>query len=331
MPIEPPLPVTIGDIRDAAERLRGRAVRTPILRSTAIDAAIGGRVLVKAEALQKTGSFKYRGAFNRLSRLAPAEAVRGVVAYSSGNHGQAVAAVASELGIAATIVMPADAPAVKVAGVRRFGATVVPYDRAREDRVEVATRLAENSGGTIIPPFDDPHVIAGQGTVGLEIGDQLAERNIEPDIVLVPCSGGGLIAGCAVALLDRWPDARIFAVEPEGFDDTGRSLASGKRETIFDHAKTLSDALRVAMPGEITFEINRRLLARGLVVTDDETLRAMGAAFTHLKIVLEPGGAVALAAALSQRVDCRNKVVVVVGSGGNVDPQTFAKALELIG
>ena len=325
---DPPLPVSVSDIDDAAARLDGHAVKTPLLESDALNERVGGRLMVKAETLQKTGSFKYRGAFNRLSRLNAAQRARGVVAFSSGNHGQAVAAVARELGIAATIVMPADAPEVKLAGVRRNGASVIAYDRATEEREDVADRLVTETGATLVRPFDDPYIIAGQGTVGREIAEQADARSAVPDALLVPCSGGGLIAGCAIAVRDRWPDIDVLSVEPAGFDDMARSLISGRRETVDPAAETICDALRVPIPGEITFEINRRLLAGGLAIEDSEALAAIAAAFAHLKLVVEPGGAAALAAALSGAYDARGRTTVVVCSGGNVDARTFVRALE---
>lgn len=315
------------DIAEAAERIAGHAVRTPLLASPALDAIAGGRLLIKAEPLQRTGAFKFRGAWNRLSHLDPAERARGVVTYSSGNHGQAVAAAAALLGVRATIVMPRDAPRVKMEGTRAHGAEIVSYDRASEDREAVAEGIAAATGAVIVPPYDHPLIIAGQGTVGLELAEQAAEQGATPDAVLVPCSGGGLIAGCAIAIKERWPDAAIHAVEPAGFDDTARSLASGHRESIAGGSETFCDALRVAMPGALTFAINRRLLAGGLAVSDAETGGAMAAAFRHLKLVVEPGGAVALAAALTGRFDCRDRTVAVVCSGGNVDAETFARVI----
>lgn len=325
-PVSPP--VSPRDVDAAADRIAGRAVATPLLESAALNEIVGGRLLVKAECLQRTGSFKYRGALNRLSQLSNGDRAKGVVAYSSGNHGQAVAAVANELGIQATIVMPADSPRVKMDGVHRYGARIVPYDRASEEREDVAARLMGESGAVLVRPFDDPGIIAGQGTVGREIARQCREADLRPDAVLVPCSGGGLVAGCALALKDTWADVEIYAVEPEGFDDTARSLASGRRQAIEPGHETISDALRVPTPGEITFEINSRLLAGGLAVSDDETRAAMRAAFHHLKLVVEPGGAVALAAALKQRIDCRDRIVVVVCSGGNVDAAVYASILD---
>lgn len=324
---DPALPVTADDIDDAARRLEGRAVRTPLLESEAINDLVGGRVLVKAESLQHTGSFKFRGAWNRISRLSAAERRRGVVAFSSGNHGQAVAAAARALGIAATIVMPADAPEAKSAGVRRLGGAVVTYNRASQDREAVATRLADERGATLIRPFDDPLIIAGQGTVGREIADQAGALGVVPDTIAVPCGGGGLIAGCAVAIRRTWPELAVYSVEPSGFDDTAWSLSSGRRERVAGGAETICDALRVPTPGEITFEINRRLLTGGIAVDDRETRHAMAMAFAHLKLVVEPGGAVALAALLTGRLDGRGRSVVVVCSGGNVDARTYADAL----
>lgn len=331
-PSDPAPPVSPRAVEAAAKRIAGHAVATPLLESAALNELVGGRLLVKAECLQRTGSFKYRGALNRLSQMSPEERAKGVVAYSSGNHGQAVAAVAKELGVRATIVMPADSPRVKMDGVRRYGAQVVPYDRTSEEREDVAARLIAGSGAVLVRPFDDPGIIAGQGTVGREIARQCREADLRPDAVLVPCSGGGLVAGCAIALKDAWRDrgesVELFAVEPEGFDDTARSLASGRRQTIEPGYETISDALRVPMPGEITFDINSRLLTGGLTVSDDETRAAMRAAFHHLKLVVEPGGAVALAAVLHGRIDCRDRTVVVVCSGGNVDAAVYASVLS---
>ncbi|MCH9019326.1 MAG: threonine/serine dehydratase [Proteobacteria bacterium] len=326
-PNDPDLP-TFADVEDAAERLRGRAVMTPLLESPLLNERIGGRVLVKAETLQRTGSFKFRGAYNRISRLSPAERKRGVVAYSSGNHAQGVAAAARLVGALAVIVMPADAPRIKIDGTRALGAEVVLYDRGREVREAVGERIAKERGLTMVPPYDDPRVIAGQGTAGLELAAQAEAADAELDAVLSPCGGGGLIAGCALALSQRSPDTAVYAVEPEDFDDTTRSLAAGERREVRPGAYSFCDALLSPTPGKLTFAINRRLLAGGLVVSDDEVARAMRAAFLHLKLVLEPGGATALAALLAGGYDGRGKTVAVIASGGNVDPQTFAAALE---
>ncbi|NQU70603.1 MAG: threonine/serine dehydratase [Rhodospirillales bacterium] len=318
----------IADIKDAASRIKGYAVYTPLMESPAINALAGGRVLIKAEMLQRTGAFKFRGAWNRISRLSGDELKRGVVTYSSGNHGQAVAAAASLLGAPATIVMPADAPSMKTESTRRHGATIRPYDRETESREDICREIADRNGAVIVPPFDDPLIIAGQGTVGLEIAAQTALLDAKPDMALVPCSGGGLVAGCAIALTEYFPDIAIHTVEPDGFDDMARSLVSGRRETNHQGAKSFCDALLVQTPGRLTFDINSRLLAGGLAVSDEDTARAMAAAFAHLKLVAEPGGAIALAAVLSGAIDCRGKTVAVVCSGGNVDSSLYAKAIR---
>ena len=320
-------PPSFADIESAARRLEGKAVFTPLLESPLLNERVGGRLLIKAEPLQRTGSFKFRGAYNRISRLDADQIKRGVVAFSSGNHAQGVAAAAHAFGAPAVIVMPSDAPAIKIANTRAWGAEVVLYDRYREDRDVVARDLAEQRGATLVPPFDHPLIIAGQGTVGLEIARQAEAADAELDAVLSPCGGGGLISGCALALAERAPGVEIYAVEPEGFDDTARSLASGSRQHSVEGAKTFCDALLAKTPGVLTFSINRKLLAGGLVVSDDEVAHAMGVALNYLKLVAEPGGATALAAALSRKFDCRGKTVAVIVSGGNVDPAVFAEAL----
>ncbi len=316
------------DVVDAARRIAGRAVPTPLIESAVLGERIGGRVLVKAEMLQRTGAFKFRGAWNRISQLTDHERRAGVVTFSSGNHGQAVAAAASLSGITATVVMPRTAPNIEIESTRRHGAEIVLYDPATESREFIAEAIAHRTGAALVPPYDDPRIIAGQGTVGLEIADQADALGARVDVVLVPCSGGGLVSGCAIALKERFPDAEIHAVEPAGFDDTARSLASGQRETNEAGAVTFCDALRVPTPGEITFSINRRLLAGGLVVDDDMTGAAMRTAFRDLKLVVEPGGAIALAAALFGLVPLEGRTVAVVCSGGNVDPATFAEVLS---
>ncbi|MSP68513.1 MAG: threonine/serine dehydratase [Alphaproteobacteria bacterium] len=318
---------TIADVAAAAGRLAGVAVMTPLLESDALNRLVGGRVLVKAEALQKTGSFKIRGAYNHISQLDAATRRRGIVSYSSGNHAQGVAAAAALVGVGATIVMPADAPAIKVANTRAYGAEVVFYDRYREVREEVAARLAAERGAHLVPPYEDPHVIAGQGTVGLELAAQAAKVGARLDAVLVPCGGGGLTAGCALALAARAPGVPIYAVEPEAFDDTRRSLATGARATNPPGARSICDALLVATPGAMTFAINRTRLAGVLVISDDDARHAMRVAAATLKLVVEPGGAAALAALLSARFDGRGRTVAVVVSGGNVDPAFFGQIL----
>ena len=317
----------IAAIRAAAARLQGVARRTPLLTSPFLDAIAGRRVLVKAECLQHTGSFKFRGAWAAVSGLAPDVRARGVIAYSSGNHAQGVAAAAAGHGVAAVIVMPADAPALKIANTRALGAEVVLYDRGREDRDAIGRRLAEERGLTLIRPFDEPAVIAGQGSVGLEIAEQAAAQGVTHADVLVCCGGGGLTSGIALALEAEAPGLRARPVEPEGFDDTARSLAAGR---IIGHGRPeagLCDAIVTPQPGAVTFPILQRLCGPGLAVSDADVLRAMAAAFLRLKVVLEPGGAVALAAALFQPQAVEGEAVIVVASGGNVDPSVFARAL----
>jgi threonine dehydratase len=325
--ISPARPPTYADIADAATRLAGLAVETPLLCAAALDDACGGHVLVKAECLQRTGSFKFRGAYNRISRLTAEERGRGVVAFSSGNHAQGVAAAARLVGCPAVIVMPADAPATKIEATRGFGAEVVTYDRYSQSREAIAAALAAERGAIVVPPFDDPLVIAGQGTVGLEAAGQLQAAGSIADVVLCPASGGGLIAGVSLAFERLSPATRAYVVEPAGFDDHARSLAAGQRVSNPPGAHTLCDALMAPEPGEITFAVNRRTLTGGLAVTDDETLAAMAFAFRHLKIVLEPGGATALASLLSGRLPLKGRTALVVASGGNVDPAVFARAI----
>ncbi len=321
---------TVADIESAAERLAGNAVLTPLLESSLLNERLGGRVLVKAEMLQKTGSFKFRGAFNKISRIPAEIRVAGVVAYSSGNHAQAVAAVARMLGMDATIVMPADAPAVKRRNTEAWGARIVSYDRYRDDRDAIGAAIAEETGATLVKPYDDPLVIAGQGTAGLELAAQLAAIDVRPDAVLVPCGGGGLIAGVSTALADRLPGVPVHAVEPAGFDSTGRSLRAGERQQCDTSAASLCDSLLAPMPGEITFAINRQTLAGGIVIEDEAALKAVAMAFDALKIVAEPGGAAALAAILSGRYDAAGKTVAIVCSGGNIDPARFTEALATL-
>ncbi len=318
---------TAADIRAAAARLAGVAVRTPLLESPLLNERLGGRLLVKAEPLQRTGSFKFRGAYNRISQIPEADRSRGVVALSSGNHAQGVAAAAAMLGLPATVVMPADAPAIKRASTEAWGAAVVAYDRYRDDRDAIAAEIADRTGATVVKPFDDPGIIAGQGTVGLEIAEQTAALGIRPDAVLVCCGGGGLVSGTALALADALPGVPVWSVEPLAFDDTRRSLAAGRRLGNPPQARSICDALLSPMPGELTFALNRRLLAGGLAVDDDAVRRAMRTVFEMLKLVVEPGGAVAIAAVLEGRTEIRDRAVVAVASGGNVDPANFGQAL----
>ncbi len=336
MPTSPPSEPESGaptydDVVAAAEQIAGHAVTTPLLESPLLNEKLGGRLLVKAECLQRSGAFKFRGAYNRISRLGIEERKTGVVAFSSGNHAQGVAMVAKMLGVPAVIVMPTDAPEIKLANTRAYGAEVVLYDRETESREEIGARLAAERKATLVPSFDDPLIIAGQGTVGLEIAAQAREMDARLDAVIVPCGGGGLISGCALALSEECPEARLFAAEPEGFDDTARSLAAGERLSNDKGGKTFCDALILPTPGALTFSINQRLLAGGFALSDAETAGAMKAAFQYLKLVVEPGGAVALAAALTGAYDCKGKTVAVVCSGGNVDPGVFAAALSVDG
>jgi threonine dehydratase len=316
--------IGIEDIESAAERLAGIAVRTPLIYSPELDALAGGRVFLKPECLQVTGSFKIRGAYNLMSRLEEQQATNGVVAWSSGNHAQGVAAAGKMLGIRTTIVMPQDAPAAKVENTRRLGGEIVFYDRYSGDREKIAREIAEQRGAAIVPSFDHHHIIGGQGTVGLEIMAQAKEQGALPDQVLVCCGGGGLIAGSAVAIKAANRATAVFAVEPVDFDDTARSLQSDQRETNDPAARSICDALQTESPGEKTFAINRQLLEGGLTVTDAEAGDAMRFAFDHLKLVVEPGGAVALAAVLAGKIETRDKVTVAVLSGGNVDAEMFA-------
>lgn len=318
----------LAEINAAAERLESTVVLTPLLESVLVNDLIGGRLLVKAECLQHTGSFKFRGAFNRLSLIPAADRGRGVVAYSSGNHAQGVAAAARLLGITATIVMPESAPAIKKARTRAFGARVIEYDPERESREAIGAGIARESGATLVRPYDDPGVIAGQGTVGLEIAAGLAARGVVPDQLVCPCGGGGLIAGVSTAMLDTFPGCAVYSAEPDGFDDTARSLEAGRRISNNAAQGSICDAIVTPEPGEITFPINRRNLAGGVTASDEEVLHAMRVAFEDFKIVAEPGGAVALAAALSGRLPLENRCTVVVCSGGNVDASLFARCLR---
>lgn len=317
----------IAMIEAAAARLAGHARRTPLLSSPFLDEIAGRRVLVKAECLQHTGSFKFRGGWSALSALEPARRAQGVIAYSSGNHAQGVALAAARHGAPAVIVMPADAPQLKIENTRALGAEVVLYDRATEDRDAIGARLADERGLTLIRPFDEPLVIAGQGTTGLEIAEQAAEEGVTSADVLTCCGGGGLTAGIALALEARAPGLRVRPVEPVGFDDTARSLAAGEIRSNAALSGSICDAIVTPQPGRITFPILARLCGPGLAVTDAEALRAMALAFLRLKIVLEPGGAVALAAALFRPDALEGDAVICTASGGNVDPPLFTRAL----
>ncbi|SMF18499.1 L-threonine ammonia-lyase [Tistlia consotensis] len=316
------------DIETAAARLAGKAVVTPLLEYPELNERLGGRVLLKPEILQRTGSFKFRGAYNRIAQIPAEQRGRGVLAYSSGNHAQGVAAAAKLLGLPATIVMPADAPAIKVSNTKAYGATVVFYDRYSEDREAIAEALIAKTGATLVRPYDDPAIIAGQGTCGLELMRQARALDALPDTVLVCCGGGGLTAGTALAVKTLSPAAEVYAVEPEDFDDTARSLASGSRQANRPEARSICDALLSPTPGELTFQLNRRLLAGAVGVSDAEVERAMAFAFNRLKLVVEPGGAVSLAAALAGKIETAGRTTALVLSGGNVDGATMQAALD---
>lgn len=318
---------TIDDVVEARSRLAGQAVVTPLVESPALNARVKGRVLIKAENLQRTGSFKFRGAWNCISRLTAETAPGGVVAYSSGNHAQGVAAAAALMKLPALIVMPTDTPEIKKANTRSYGAEVVTYDRVRENREEIAARIAQERGAVIVPPFEHPQIIAGQGTTGLELVEQAAERGASLDAVLAPVSGGGLIAGIALAVKAGSPATQIHSVEPEGFDDHARSLAGGRRVRNAKASGSICDALLSPEPGALTFAVNQSRLGAGLVVSEAEVRRAVAFAFQHLKLVIEPGGAVGLAAVLAGKIATEGRTIALIASGGNVDPALFAEIL----
>ena len=323
--MEQSLPVGPADIDLAARVIAPFAVRTPLLSFPVLNERVGASVFLKLEMLQRTGSFKFRGAFNKVSSIPETKRGGGVVAFSSGNHAQGVAAAARILNLQATIVMPSDAPLSKRERTKAYGAEVVLYDRDHEDREAIAQAIAEKRGATLVKPYDDPVVIAGQGTVGREIAEDMAVLGIAPDIVVAPASGGGLIAGVATAVKARYPLAQLIVAEPEAFDDYGRSLVAGRREPHAPAGRTICDALMAPMPGEITFAINRKLLSRGITASDEEVGAAVAFAFHELKLVVEPGGAVGLAALLAGRLDAAGKNIVIVLSGGNVDADMFAE------
>jgi len=274
-----------------------------------------------------TGSFKFRGAFNKLSKLSRQQMDKGVVAFSSGNHAQGVACAAKLLNIKATIVMPSDAPRIKIDNTKSYGAEVVTYERKDGNRVAIAEAIVSETGGELIPPYNDPDIIAGQGTVGLELAGQAADKNADLDYVLAPCSGGGLVSGCALAIHETSPTTKIYSVEPAGFDDTARSLDLGERVEIDVNQQSICDALLLETPGDITFAVNKMLLTGGLVIDDDQVRNAMRVAFQEFKIVLEPSGAIALAAVLNNAIPVKGCTVAVVCTGGNVDTGAFRSSL----
>jgi len=316
--------IDLSDIEAAAKRLDGVAVKTPLLQNAELDRVTGGTVLIKPECFQSIGSFKIRGAYNLMSQLSAEQASRGVVAWSSGNHAQGVALAGKLLGIHAAIVMPEDAPAAKLRNTRELGGEIITYDRYTEDREAIARSVAADRGAEIVPSYEDERIIAGQGTVGLEIAEQCQALGLPVDQALINCGGGGLTSGTALALKSYYPDADVYTVEPEDFDDTARSLAAGERVAIREGARSICDALLTDMPGQLTYDIMRAHVRRGLTVSDAEVREAMRFAFRNLKIVVEPGGAASLAAILAGKIETAGKTTVIIFSGGNVDVGQFA-------
>ena len=325
-PVDPRAPPTYDAILRARDRLAGQAIRTPLLENHRLNERLGGRILIKPECLQRTGSFKFRGAYNFIRCLSPQARRVGVVAYSSGNHAQGVAAAARIEGVPATLVMPADAPAIKLANTRAYGARVVTYDRRSDSREAIAEQIAEARGAVIVPPYDHTLTIAGQATTGVEIAAQAEAAGARLDALICPVGGGGLIAGIALAMSETSPHTAIYSAEPVGFDGMARSLAAGGRRDATG-GNSICDALLAPRPGELTFAINRQYLAGGLTVDDGQTKQAMAVAFRELKLVVEPGGAVALAALLCGALPCAGKTVAIVLSGGNTDTAPYCAAL----
>ena len=325
---DPGLSPTIDDIIDAATRIATYAHRTPLLESAALNERVGGRVLLKCENLQRTGSFKFRGAYNRISRLSDDELSGGIITVSSGNHAQGVAAAAALCGARATIVMPQDAPTIKVNNTKALGADIVTFDRGVDDREEFAAQVHAERGGVFVHPYEHAHIIAGQGTSALEAVREMQTSGDTFDAYLVPCGGGGLTAGSAIAISETMPETEIYAVEPADFDDTGRSLASGVRMKNAALSGSICDALLAHTPGELTFSINSKLLKGALSVSDEEVRAAVRYAFMTLKLVVEPGGAAGLAACLAGRIDCEGKIIGMTLSGGNIDPGLFSEIIN---
>ena len=320
---------TFADIEDAAARMKGQALVTPLIENLALNERVGGRVLLKCETLQISGSFKFRGAYNRISRFSGDEKARGVVAYSSGNHAQGVAAAAKRIGTRALIVMPADCPQVKKDGVRAFGGEVREYDRWTESREEIGAQIAAERGSVLVPPFDDFHVMAGQGTVGLEMAEQAQALGVTLDAVSAPASGGGLVGGIALAMEALSPSTEVYVAEPADYDDHARSLAAGERRgwSNPEPPPSFCDALMAPRPGDVTWPVNSRLLTGAVSATDAEVAEAMRFAFRWLKLVVEPGGACSLACLLNGRIEAKGRTVGIVLSGGNVDPALFTEVL----
>lgn len=318
---------TFADVQAAARRLEGVTIRTPLLENERVNRALGGRLFIKAECLQRTGSFKLRGAYNFLAAMSEADRAKGVVGWSSGNHAQGLAEAARLLGVKATIVMPADAPALKVANTKASGAEVILYDRVKDSREEIGQGIAAKTGATIVPPYDHPWILTGQGTAGIEIAEQAKALGVTLDAVAAPCSGGGLATGVALGVKGISPTTSVHAGEPAGFDDLARSLATGTKQKNEKLSGSICDALLAPTPGDVTFPLAQKVLGPGLVVSDDDALDAMELAFREFKLVVEPGGAVALAAALTGKLPVKGRAVAVVCSGGNVDHETFKRAL----
>jgi threonine dehydratase len=327
MTISPP---NYADIEAAAARIATWAVRTPLLESHELGSRLGARVFLKLETLQRTGSFKFRGALNTVLQIPLGRRKNGVVAFSSGNHAQGVAAAASLFGIPATIVMPRDAPQPKIAGTRRLGAEVVFYDRYSEDREAIARELVERTGATLIEPFDNAMVVAGQGTIGLELAADAKGQGIVLDVVLTPCGGGGLVSGIALALSESSPKTQVISVEPERFDGMRRSTAAGERTKAPGGTPSLADALMAPMPGRIPFALAKDHLAGAITVSDADLKAAVSYAFQRLKLVVEPGGSAALAAALSGKFDLKNKTAAIVLTGANCDIATIAECCQAV-
>jgi threonine dehydratase len=319
--------VSAAGVRRAAERLKGKAVRTPIIENEALNEAVGGRVFVKAEVLQHYGSFKFRGAYNLISQLTDAERAHGILGWSSGNHAQGVAYAARMMGAKATIIMPKDAPAVKMRNVRALGADVIAYDRYTEDREAIAERLIAERGMVLAPSFDHPQIIEGQGTLALETFEDANAQGAALDAFIVCCGGGGLTSGCATILEDVSPQTEVWIAEPEGFDEAWASIRTGVRQRADVTRHTICDAIATPSPGRLTFPIMQRLVRGGVTLTEADVRQAMIFAFEHLKLVVEPGGAVALAAVLSRKFDGYGKTTAVTLSGGNVDASLFAAVL----
>jgi threonine dehydratase len=320
--------VAFADVQAAAGRLKGHAVETPLFESPALNERLGGRVLMKLETLQRVGAFKFRGAYNRLVQLDAAQRKAGVVAFSSGNHAQGVALAAKLLGLPAVIVMPSDAPAVKVAATRGYGAEIRLYDRLTESREAISAEIASERGAVVVPAFDDPHIVAGQGTAGLEMMAQAKAAGATFDTLVSPVGGGGLLSGVSLVVKELSPTTEIWGAEPSAYDDLAQSLATGERVTIKPSVRTLCDALESPATGDITWPILKANLTGAVGLTDPEIAETLRYAFSTLKLVIEPGGAAGLAALLTGKVEAKGRTVGVVVSGGNVDPELYAKILR---